>query len=147
MTVNEVARLLGGTLRGDGSREIRGVAGLESAGPDDLTYADSARALDQATRAHAGVILVREGTALEGQATLAVAHPKLAFIRAAQALCPPVAHPPEIQFRIAPGGAVSDVKLTKSSGNPLVDDACVSAARRIMTELLAQRAGVPRGHA
>ena len=26
-------------------------------------------------------------------------------------------------------------------------DACVSAARRILTELLAQRAGVPRGHA
>src|SRR5579863_3330587 len=42
-----------------------------------------------------------------------------------------VAHPPEIQFRIAPGGAVSDVKLTKSSGNPLVDDACVSAAQEM----------------
>jgi hypothetical protein len=29
----------------------------------------------------------------------------------------------------------------------ILGDACVSAARRIMTEQLAQRAGVPRGHA
>jgi protein TonB len=42
-----------------------------------------------------------------------------------------VAHPPEIQFSIAPSGAVSDVKLKKSSGNPLVDDACVSAAQEM----------------
>ena len=29
----------------------------------------------------------------------------------------------------------------------ILADACISAARRIMTELLAQRAGVPRGRA
>jgi TonB family protein len=40
-----------------------------------------------------------------------------------------VAHPPEIQFHIGAGGAVIDIKLSKSSGNPLVDDACVSAAQ------------------
>ena len=96
MTVSEIARLLGGTLHGDGSREIRGVAGLEGAGPHDLTYADSARALEQAAHARAGLILVREGTAIEGQTTLAVAHPKLAFIQSAEALCPPVTYPPEI---------------------------------------------------
>jgi hypothetical protein len=29
----------------------------------------------------------------------------------------------------------------------ILADACVGAARRIMTELLAQRAGMPKGHA
>ncbi|MGD0694776.1 MAG: UDP-3-O-(3-hydroxymyristoyl)glucosamine N-acyltransferase [Terriglobia bacterium] len=96
MTVKKLAQLLGGKVHGDESREISSVAGLESAGPDQLTYAERPRALEQAVRAHAGVILVREGAAIAGQTTLAVAHPKLAFIRAAEALHPPAAPPAEI---------------------------------------------------
>ena len=42
-----------------------------------------------------------------------------------------IAQPPEIQFKVDAGrNASADVKLTKSSGNPLVDDACVSAAQQ-----------------
>ena len=37
--------------------------------------------------------------------------------------------PPMVRFRIASDGTLSDIKLTKTSGNPLVDDACVSAAQ------------------
>jgi len=37
--------------------------------------------------------------------------------------------PPEIRFRIGADGTLSAIKLTKTSGNPLVDDACVSAAQ------------------
>jgi periplasmic protein TonB len=37
---------------------------------------------------------------------------------------------PEIQFKVGPDGRISNVKLTKSSGNPLVNDACVSAAQQ-----------------
>ena len=37
--------------------------------------------------------------------------------------------PPEIRFHFSDDGAISDVKLTKSSGNPLIDDACVDAAK------------------
>jgi TonB family protein len=40
-------------------------------------------------------------------------------------------NPPEIQFHIRPDGTVADIKLTKSSGNSLIDDACVSAAQQI----------------
>jgi hypothetical protein len=41
-----------------------------------------------------------------------------------------IASPPEIRFRIdQANGMLSGIKLTKSSGNPLVDDACVSAAQ------------------
>ena len=36
---------------------------------------------------------------------------------------------PEITFRIAPDGTISDVKLAKSSTNSFVDDACVDAAK------------------
>jgi UDP-3-O-[3-hydroxymyristoyl] glucosamine N-acyltransferase len=96
MTVQQIAELLGGKLNGDGSREIRDVASLEDAGPNALTYAEGAKALQQAGRARAGLILVPEGAAIEGQTTLAVAHPKLAFIRAASALRPAAVYPPGI---------------------------------------------------
>ncbi|HEX4510903.1 MAG TPA: energy transducer TonB, partial [Burkholderiaceae bacterium] len=40
-----------------------------------------------------------------------------------------VSTPPEIRFHFSDDGTISGVKLTKSSGNPLVDDACVDAAK------------------
>jgi TonB family protein len=40
-----------------------------------------------------------------------------------------IPNPPQIRFRIAADGTLSDIKLMKTSGNPLVDDACVSAAQ------------------
>ncbi len=96
MTTEEIARMLGGKLHGESSREIRDVAGLETAGLDELTYAEGARALERAAHAHAGLILIREGATIQGQTTVAVAQPKLAFIRAACALRPAVVYPPGI---------------------------------------------------
>lgn len=96
MTAKQIAELLGGKLHGDGGREIRDVAGIEDAGPDTLTYADGAKALKLAAGARAGLILVPEGAAVEGQTTVAVGHPKLAFIRAAGALRPAAVYPPGI---------------------------------------------------
>lgn len=96
MRVSDIAQLLGGRVQGDGGREIRGVAGLESAGPDELTYAEGARAAELAARSRAGCILVAEGISVPGQTTLSVPHPKLAFIRAAEALQPAGAPAPGI---------------------------------------------------
>ena len=88
MTVEELARLIGGAFNGDGRAEMRGVASLESAGPEDLAFAEGERALAQAVESRAGCILVREGVSVGGKSTIAVSHPKLALIRAAEALCP-----------------------------------------------------------
>ena len=96
MTAEEIARMLGGKLHGDGSRQIRDVASLETAGADEITYAEGARALERAAGARAGLILIKEGASLQGQTTVAVAHPKLAFIRVASALRPAVVYPPGI---------------------------------------------------
>jgi periplasmic protein TonB len=41
-----------------------------------------------------------------------------------------IAQPPEIKFNVSADGSVGGAKLIKSSGNPLVDDACVSAAQQ-----------------
>ncbi|MES1205254.1 MAG: TonB family protein [Pseudomonadota bacterium] len=40
-----------------------------------------------------------------------------------------ISTPPQIRFHLGDDGTISDVKLVKSSGNPLVDDACINAAK------------------
>ncbi len=88
MRAEQIARLVRGKLQGDGTREISGVASLESAGPEDLTFAEGARALARAAGSGAGLILVAAGVSLPGKTTVAVEQPKFAFIRAAEALRP-----------------------------------------------------------
>lgn len=40
-----------------------------------------------------------------------------------------ISTPPEIRFHIGADGTLSDIKLSKSSGNNFIDDACVQAAQ------------------
>jgi len=89
MKTSELAKLLGGILHGEEAREVRQVAALATAGPADLTYAEGAKFLDLAAGSQAGCILVPEGCFLTGRTTIEVANPKLAFVRAAEVLCPP----------------------------------------------------------
>jgi protein TonB len=42
-----------------------------------------------------------------------------------------IATPPEVRFQIGADGTLSGIKLGKSSGNPLVDDACVGAVQQV----------------
>jgi UDP-3-O-[3-hydroxymyristoyl] glucosamine N-acyltransferase len=44
LTVDQLGHRLGGTVEGDGSVEITGVAGIAEAGPGELTFADARRA-------------------------------------------------------------------------------------------------------
>jgi UDP-3-O-[3-hydroxymyristoyl] glucosamine N-acyltransferase len=94
MTIDDIAGLVNGRLQGDGWREIHGVASVENAGPDDLTFAEGPRGRAKAAAGRAGCILVAEGVSLPGLTTVAVPRPKLAFIRVAAVLRPqPAARP------------------------------------------------------
>ncbi len=112
--VRELARLVGGKIEGDAEREVRSVASLESATPDDLAFVSAKNALERVVSSRAGCILIPEGTFLPGHTVIAVAHPKLAFIKAAKAILPalpPLAgiHPTALissEARLAPGVSV-----------------------------------------
>jgi UDP-3-O-[3-hydroxymyristoyl] glucosamine N-acyltransferase len=96
MKVSEIAELLEGIPAGDAGREITGVAALETAGPAELAYVESPRALEHAVASLAGCLLVPQGASLPGQTTIAVRNPKLALIRAAEALHPAPLPPPGV---------------------------------------------------
>ncbi len=88
MRAREISELVQGTLAGEGERKILAVAALDTAGPAELAYADGPRALEKAADSRAGCLLVPQGTSLPGRTTIAVRNPKLALIRAAEALWP-----------------------------------------------------------
>jgi len=114
MTVGEIARVVAGKAHGNAAREIHGVAQIETATPEDLAFAEGARALDRATRSQAGCVLAPEGASLPGRTFITVANPKLAFIEAAEALrssetLAPGVHPTAVvspQAQLGPGVCV-----------------------------------------
>ena len=63
LTVLAVARLTGGRLVGDGGAVLSGIAPLDRAGPDDLSFLSSGRYLDAFRASRAGCVLVAEDLA------------------------------------------------------------------------------------
>ncbi|MGA2630156.1 MAG: UDP-3-O-(3-hydroxymyristoyl)glucosamine N-acyltransferase [Terriglobia bacterium] len=144
MTVEEIARRLGGRASGNMKCEIRGIAGLESAGPEDITFAEGERSLAAAASSQAGCILVAEGVRLEGRTTIAVARPKLAFVRAAEGVLratppPPGIHPTALvapNAHVAPGVSVGPYVTVEQNasvgpGTQLAAGVCVGAGSKV----------------
>jgi len=96
MKAAEIAVLIQGALNGEGDREITGIAALESAGPNDLSYVEGPRALTAAAESRAGCLLVPAVSVLADHTTIAVPHPKLSLILAAEALYPPAPPTPGV---------------------------------------------------
>ena len=96
MKVSALAELLHGQVAGNEDLDIHGVAALAAAGPNELAYIEGPRAVEAATASRAGCMLVPAGVALPGRTTIAVSLPKLALIRAAEALHPARIPPPGV---------------------------------------------------
>jgi len=114
MKLGDVARLVGGELRGDAALEIDRVAALEDAGPGALTfYADTRHAALLASTT-ASAVLVGADAPPVPCATIVVPHAYVAFVRVVEALHPPRrpaagTHPTAViasNATIAPGAAI-----------------------------------------
>jgi UDP-3-O-[3-hydroxymyristoyl] glucosamine N-acyltransferase len=80
MKLSEIAERLGAELVGDGEIEISGVAGIEHAGPDQLTFIANPKYASQARSTRAGAILVEpDFAALENTPTLRIRNCYRAF--------------------------------------------------------------------
>jgi UDP-3-O-[3-hydroxymyristoyl] glucosamine N-acyltransferase len=87
--VREIAEWLGATYEGDGEREIRAAAPLESAGGDEIAFAGGSRAPRDARTSAAGCLLVTPEFENSGARTLIrVKEPRAAMARVAGKLHP-----------------------------------------------------------
>ncbi len=81
LTVNQISQLVQGRVAGDGARLIRGVAGLEEAKNDDITFLKDAKHQKKFASTNAGAVLVPAGTESHGKTVIEVANPQAAFVR------------------------------------------------------------------
>jgi UDP-3-O-[3-hydroxymyristoyl] glucosamine N-acyltransferase len=83
--VSEIAGLLDATWEGDGNAEIRGAAPLESAGPDQLSFAGNRKAVASAQASNAGCLIVTKEFP-SGRTLIRSADPRAAFARVVSVL-------------------------------------------------------------
>ena len=82
MTLAELARALDAELHGNAEYSISGVAGIEEAGPEHLTFVANPRYSSLARTTKAGAVLVSPNFPEIATATLRTANPYLAFAKA-----------------------------------------------------------------
>lgn len=88
---HELATRLGGTVEGDGTREITKVATLDQATPEALSWIGHRRFIPLVNRSRAGVILVAtDCPALPGRTVIRVSDAEVALVRVLGWLSPPL---------------------------------------------------------
>ena len=96
MRLREIAARLGCRLDGDGEVEIERVAGIEDAGPGDLTFLSNPRYTAALGKTRASAVILAEGAPPAPCAMLRSDTPYLAFARAVGLLHPAVAPAPGV---------------------------------------------------
>lgn len=109
-TLGQLAEAIDARLEGDPEVTIRGIARLEDAGPDDLSFLANARYLEVARRSDAGAVVVGEDYRTDGQNVLRSGNPYLAFARAVELISPHAPRRPGIHSTavVDPSARVSD---------------------------------------
>lgn len=92
----ELAHLLQAELRGNPELEIAGVAGIEEAGPDQITFVANPKYASQAKTTRAGAILVTPDFPDIAATTLRLKNPYLAFAQAVEIFYQPPVWAPGI---------------------------------------------------
>ncbi len=110
MKLRELSDCLGCRLEGDGECEVHRVAGIEQAGPGDLTFLTNPRYAPALSATRASAVIVSEDVPAAPCAMLRSGNPYLAFGRAVGLLMPMVAPPAGIHATasIAPTASIGD---------------------------------------
>lgn len=81
-SLSQLAALLGGHLEGPGERVIKGIKGIEDAGPEDLAFLANPKYAKALPKCRAGVVLVRPNQEVPaGLAVIRVDDPYLAYAK------------------------------------------------------------------
>lgn len=101
MKLRELAERLDCRLEGDGNIDIERVAGIQDAGPGDLTFVANTKYERELNATRASAVILREGGPAAPCAILRAADPYLAFARAVGFLTPPSRPAPGIHASAA----------------------------------------------
>ncbi len=96
LTLAEIAELTGGRLIGDGTRVVERVRPLEDAGPGDLSFVATEKALARVRACRAEALIVQERLVPPGRDAVIHAHPLLAIAKVAAILHGAPAEPPGV---------------------------------------------------
>lgn len=105
--LEELARRIDGQVRGDAQRTIRGIATLDRAGPDELSFLTNPKYRESASATRAGAVLVGKGTELPDRDLLEVDEPYLALARLLALFHPVERKRPGVSERAHVGEGVS----------------------------------------
>ncbi|HEX8310016.1 MAG TPA: LpxD N-terminal domain-containing protein, partial [Chthoniobacteraceae bacterium] len=95
-TANEIARLVGGEVIGDGNIKLSGFANVENAREGDLVFAEKAEFLQSAELSSASAILVPLGFTSSVKVLVRVSHPRISVARLLPHFFPTALPPPGI---------------------------------------------------
>jgi UDP-3-O-[3-hydroxymyristoyl] glucosamine N-acyltransferase len=84
ISLGELAKVAGGTVRGDPAVRIRGACGLEDAGPDEITFLAHPKYAALVERTRAGAIVVSDRMPEPRIPSIVVKDPNVAFIEIAR---------------------------------------------------------------
>ncbi len=110
LTLAEIADRLGATLHGPHGTLISGVAGIEQARPNELTFVANSKYAALARTTRAAAVIVEPSFIEIAAPTLRVANPYLAFARAIELFYTPPAYPVGIHptASIAPTASIGE---------------------------------------
>jgi UDP-3-O-[3-hydroxymyristoyl] glucosamine N-acyltransferase len=111
MKISEIARLIGGKVEGYGDIEIKGLAGIDSANPGDLTFATDEDKLSIAEGSKASCILTNKAVRASKKPLIRVDNPKLSFLIIYNTLNTPK---PRAAFRHPTAVVAESVRLGKN---------------------------------
>ena len=117
VSVDELAKLVGGRVWHDGTKMIERIADLEQAGEAEIAYVENGGFLERAIESKAACLIVPVGLRdeLASRTLIEVANPKLAFALIGAALYPPVRREPSIH-PTAVVADTADIALTAYIG-------------------------------
>ncbi len=106
--LSELAGVVGGRVVGDADRRVFGVAALEDATPNDLSFLTNPRYRPFLDQSRAGAILVGPDAGIEGRDLLIVPDPYLALAEILDRMHPVRRPPPGVSedARVSPGATV-----------------------------------------
>jgi len=134
LTAEAIAAAVGGTLHGDASAQVRGVAPLDRADSTHLTFLANAKYVSLAAGRDIGVLLVTAelAEAASARARIVVSNPHEAMLPLLPMLYPPSPHVPGIDPTVALGrGVVLAEGISLGAGVVLGDGARIGARARL----------------